>query len=226
MPSATASIYRRLVHLNQHSRAAGIVPRGDALTDVPRDVLDFHKQLPGYSPSSLVALEALAVEFGVRSVYVKYEGNRLGLPSFKILGASWATFRALVRRLGLPLNSTIGSVKSAASSASIKLIAATDGNHGRAVAHMAAIFGLPSLILVPVGLDDATVAFIKGEGAAVRVIDGSYDLAVVEAAETAERSPDYILVQDTAFLGYEDIPDVRLSPRADLTLLIPFMEQC
>jgi threonine dehydratase len=90
-------------------------------------------------------------------------------------------------------------------------MAATDGNHGRAIAYMGAIFGIPTDIFVPRGLDSATVEFIKGEGAKVIEVDGSYDLAVQAATEVAERSSECILVQDTAFQGYEDIPKVSVT---------------
>ena len=57
----------------------------------------FHRRLPGYAPAPVVEL---ADPFGLGSVVVKDESNRFGLPSFKMLGASWATYRTLVRRLG------------------------------------------------------------------------------------------------------------------------------
>ena len=97
---------------------------------------NFHKRLPGYQPTPLVSLEAIAKELGVRAVYVKDESSRLGLPSFKILGASWGTFRALAAKLGFPLESDLDAVRSIAAKSDITLHAATDGNHGRAVAWM------------------------------------------------------------------------------------------
>ena len=55
---------------------------------------------PGYAPTRVVDAPALAAELGLAPLSVKDESHRLGLPSFKILGASWAVYRLLVGRLG------------------------------------------------------------------------------------------------------------------------------
>src|SRR5688500_9399961 len=57
--------------------------------------LAFHRALPGYRPTPLVEAPRAAEALGVERVLVKDESGRLGLPSFKVLGASWATYRAL-----------------------------------------------------------------------------------------------------------------------------------
>jgi diaminopropionate ammonia-lyase len=143
----------------------------------------FHSGLPGYAPTPLRELPGLADELGVGRVFVKDETSRLGLPSFKILGASWAVHKAL----------TPGG--------KVRLVTATDGNHGRAVARTARLLGLSALVFVPDCLHPAAVAAIEGEGAEVRSIDGSYDEAVRIAATAGG-----LLIQDTAWPGYEQIP--------------------
>lgn len=169
-------------------------------------VKKFHEHLPLYKPTPLVPLEELAEKFGVKSIVVKDEGNRLGLPSFKILGASWGTFRAIASKLNLPLDSSLDDLSGVARNASIKLFAATDGNHGRAVAYMAKLLHLPAEILVPTAVDGHTRELIVNEGAEVTVIQGDYDDAVRSAAEKTATSPGGILIQDTSFEGYEEIP--------------------
>ncbi len=58
--------------------------------EAPADgVLEFHRRLPGYTPSPLVEVPGIAATLGVGRVWVKDESSRLGLPAFKILGASW-----------------------------------------------------------------------------------------------------------------------------------------
>src|SRR4051812_42304586 len=102
----------------------------------PATALDFHRSLPGYAPTRLAALPDLARTFGVASVYAKDESSRLGLPAFKALGASWAIEQVLrERRPTRPLT----------------IVTATDGNHGRAVAHFAAKLGHRAAIFVPDG---------------------------------------------------------------------------
>ncbi|MFJ2030108.1 diaminopropionate ammonia-lyase [Streptosporangium sp. NPDC087985] len=151
---------------------------------------DFHAGLPGYGPTPLTELPALAGDLGVGRVFVKDESSRLDLPAFKALGASWAIHRALSRR---------------PPEARVRLVTATDGNHGRAVARMARLLGHRAHIFVPDGVHGSAVAAITAEGARVTRIRGSYDETVRQAA-TAADEPDAVLVQDMAWPGYEQIP--------------------
>ncbi|RMJ16215.1 hypothetical protein CDV36_004117 [Fusarium kuroshium] len=170
------------------------------------DVIDrFHQSLPDYQPTPLVSLESVAREIGVAAVHVKDETNRFGLPAFKILGASWGSFRAIAQKFGLPLDSDLETVRKAAVSHDLVLYAATEGNHGRAVARMGAIFGIGAEIHVPSTMHPSTVKLIQSEGATVVISKGSYDDAVLEV-ETASKHEKGILVQDHAFGDYQDVP--------------------
>jgi diaminopropionate ammonia-lyase family len=170
-------------------------------------VARFHTSLPGFSPTPLVPLDAVAKEIGVKAVYVKYEGNRWGLPSFKVLGASWAINRAIVLACGLPGAVGLEDLGIAAQEQGIRLFAATDGNHGRAVAKMARVLGIGARIWVPRDVEWGARAFIEREGAEVIRLEGGYDGAVITAAHEA-RVQGGMLVQDTAFEGYEEVPKV------------------
>src|SRR5215212_3040557 len=130
--------------------------------------LDFHCRLPGYEPTPLIDAPELAREWGVGRVLLKFERERFGLPAFKLLGVSWAAERLL----GEPPHEP-----------GLELIAATDGNHGRAVARVARQRGLGATIFVPAGTARARIEAIEGEGASVEVVDGSYDDAVRLTAE-------------------------------------------
>jgi len=167
----------------------------------------FHQRLPGYAPTPLHDLPELARATGVGRVLVKDESSRLGLPAFKILGASWATYRLLCERLGEePEWSTLDDLAAVVADrlGSLRLVAATDGNHGRAVARMATLLGLSSIVLVPEGTVDARIDGIASEGAEVVVTPGSYDDAVALAAGMAgERD---LVVSDTSWPGYQDVP--------------------
>src|SRR4051812_44311881 len=57
----------------------------------------FHRRLPGYAPTPLIDAPEIAEMLGVRQVLLKNESSRFGLPAFKILGASWAVYRARAR---------------------------------------------------------------------------------------------------------------------------------
>ena len=168
----------------------------------------FHERLDGYVPTPLVDLPALADELGVGRVLVKDESSRLGLPAFKVLGVSWAVQRALTERLGLPVaGTTIAELRSALPEADpVILVTATDGNHGRALARMARLTGLPAHVVVPQGLPPTVIQAISDESAKVTAIAGDYDASVRHAARLAESLPGGLLIQDTAWPGYQRIP--------------------
>src|SRR6185312_12637798 len=73
-----------------------------------------------------------------------------------------------------------------------------------AVARMAHLLGFASHILVPRGMAQARIDAIKGEGAEVSTVDGSYDDAVTQAAALA--SDGALVISDTAWEGYTQIP--------------------
>jgi diaminopropionate ammonia-lyase len=167
---------------------------------------EFHRRLPGYAVTPLRELPALASRLGVGRVLLKDESERLGLPAFKILGASWATYRAVVERLGSePVWQTLDElVPQLARLRPLALATATDGNHGRAVARMAHLLGFDAHIFVPAGTAAARIDAIASEGAVVTVVEGSYDDAVERAAAEAGRG--CLVVSDTAWEGYTEIP--------------------
>lgn len=186
--------------------------------------LAFHAGLPGYRPTPLVELPALAIELGVGRVLVKDESSRLGLPAFKVLGASWAVARLLTERAGP--DGSAGSVWPDGSAAPggpagpggldelrelvaadpVTLVTATDGNHGRAVARMASLLGARAHVVVPDVLSEPAAEAIAAEGATVERVPGGYDDAVRHAASWAQHRPDAELVQDMAWPGYQRIP--------------------
>ena len=88
---------------------------------------------------------------------------------------------------------------------SVTFVTATDGNHGRGVAWTANQLKQHSIVFMPRGSAQERVRNIEAEGAQVIVGDCNYDEAVRMANNLAQEKG-YILVQDTAWEGYEDIP--------------------
>jgi len=171
-----------------------------------RAALDYHRRLPDYERSPLLEAPSLAAELGLGRLWVKDESSRLGLPSFKILGASWGVYRALDQHVGgLGDWATVDELASALEPhRPLSLAAATDGNHGRAVARMAKLLGLSARIFVPAGTAAARIEGIESEGATCEVVDGTYDEAVERSArEAGERC---LVISDTSWSGYEDVP--------------------
>jgi diaminopropionate ammonia-lyase len=168
----------------------------------------FHATLPGFVPTPLRRARRCAERLGVRSVHVKDEAARLGMPAFKILGASWATYHAIMEHLGRP-ESEAPSLEELQkvvvdSGLDLTLVAATDGNHGRAVAQMAQLLDCASIVFVPQGTVASRIAAIVGEGADVRVVDGSYDEAIRAGAALADDT--HLVISDTSWEGYSRVP--------------------
>lgn len=170
-------------------------------------VRKFHKSLPHYSSTPLVSLPDIAKQLGIRHLLLKDETSRFGLPAFKILGASWGIAQAVSKRLGIPQDTsstsiTLQDLATKAKSEDLTLYAATDGNHGRAVARMAKYLGVKARIFVPAMLDDYLKGNIAAEGAEVVVCDTSYDQAVLATKVAAESHADgkALLISDTALV--------------------------
>ncbi len=176
-------------------------------TSDSRDVLAFHERLPGYSKTPLISVPGLAERLGVGTVLVKDESERIGLPAFKMLGASWASYRSIVERTGID-DQGWETLEELAQRIEphlpLTLASATDGNHGRAVARIARLLGLGARIWVPAGTVAPRIEAIESEGATVTVVEGTYDEAVAEAAKAADEST--LVVADTSWPGYEAVP--------------------
>ncbi len=170
-------------------------------------VWSFHRRMPAYLATTLFDCPELARRYGVGRVLVKAETQRLGLPSFKILGASWATYRALCDHLGFEPEPWLNINDLARRISYLKpfgLAAATDGNHGRAVAFMARLLGFQCQIFVPAGTVPARIHAIQNEGATVTVVEGDYDAAVARSAE--EAGDRCLVISDTSWPGYDLTP--------------------
>lgn len=169
----------------------------------------FHQTLPAFQPTPLAKLNSLARHLGVADIQVKDESHRCGLNAFKILGAAYALTCHLAHKLNLPPNNlSFNEFQSPRVSRRIReftCITATDGNHGRAVAWAARQLGCSAVILMPEGTTMARLESIRDLGADASIIDGNYDDAVRLAADQAQRNG-WLLIQDTAWIGYEDIP--------------------
>jgi diaminopropionate ammonia-lyase len=166
---------------------------------------EFHSSMPGYRPTPLTELAELAAELNVGAVLVKDESDRLSLSAFKILGASWGVNCALSSYSGFDAPArNLTELRDRA--APVTLVTATDGNHGRALARVAALLGLPARVYVPAGTSQQTVRTIASEGAQVVQTDLIYDDVVLAAASSTAGHRDDLLIQDTAWQGYEQIP--------------------
>ncbi len=174
-----------------------------------RDARKFHRQIPDYAMTPLVALPNLAQLLGVGGIYVKNEAERLRMSSFKVMGGSYAIYR-LVRKLLGKENEDLSyeyltSAECHDALGDIVFCSATDGNHGRGLAWACQRLNHPCKIYVHSETSQPRIDAIKRFGAEVTVVDGNYDDAVRRAAEDAEKNGWYV-VSDTSWEGYEEIP--------------------
>ncbi len=177
---------------------------------------------PGYAPTPLLEMQALAADFGIGQLWLKDEAHRFGLKSFKALGGAYAVLGVLRHVLehehGLTdvSSADLRAGKYATQVADITVCCATDGNHGRSVAWGAQIFGCRCNIHlhehVSQGREDAIAAY----GAHIIRVPGHYDESVRAATEDAAREG-WHLVSDTAWIGYEDMASRVMQGYTSLT---------
>lgn len=169
----------------------------------------FHNTFSMYQETPLVSLQNLAEKIQVKSIYLKDESKRFGLNAFKVLGASYAIANEIGRRIGKEITElsaeSILSKETKEKIGDITFVTATDGNHGRGVAWTANKLGQKSVVYMPKGSALERLENIRAEGAEAEITDMNYDDAVRLAQKMAEEKG-WIVVQDTAWEGYEDIP--------------------
>ena len=203
--------------MNESFKAVHRSHESTGLSDVKRfgyenakKVQAFHASFPEYTPTPLVKLGGLAGELGLGSVYVKDESYRFGLNAFKVLGGSFAMARYIAKEMGRDVSEmTYDYLTSEAFRQEFghaTFFTATDGNHGRGVAWAAHKLGQKAVVHMPKGSSQARYENIAKEGAQVTIEEVNYDDCVRMAAAEAAETKHGVVVQDTAWEGYEDIP--------------------
>lgn len=169
----------------------------------------FHRSFPEYSPTPLIRLKELANRLGVAELYVKDESKRFGLNAFKVLGGSWCIGRYIAKKLNVQLEELtyerLTSPETRSALAGLTFVTATDGNHGRGIAWTAARLGLNSVVYMPKGSARERLENIRALGAKAEITPWNYDDTVRYASRQAEEQG-WVLVQDTSWEGYEEIP--------------------
>ena len=186
----------------------------------------FHQTFPDYKPTPLITLAHLADMLGISHIWIKDESHRFGLNAFKVLGATHGLAYYIAQQLGMNMQELsfdlLRAYRTKEKLADTTFVTATDGNHGRAVAWAAQQLGCKAVVYLPKGTATARYESIKEHGAQTSIIDGTYDDAVKQAEEKAQKYG-WILLQDTAREGYEEIP-LKIM-QGYLTILHEAMEQ-
>ena len=150
----------------------------------------FFTNRPTLTPTPLLGYPALARQLGIHALLVKDETARFGLCAFKSAGATFAIATLHAR----------GDIR-----AGDVLVCASEGNHGRAVAHVARQFECQARVYMSDNVSAPRAEAIRQEGAEVVLVRGSYDDAVRLMAReaTAHR---WTVISDTSWPGYSEIP--------------------
>ena len=170
----------------------------------------FHQSFPQYTVTPLTALPGMARRLGLGGLWVKDESYRFGLNAFKVLGGSFAMARYIAQKTGRDVSEMsydyLTSDKLKEEFGQATFFTATDGNHGRGVAWAANKLGQKAVVHMPKGSSQTRFDNIAKEGAQVTIEEVNYDDCVRMAAAEAAATPNGVVVQDTAWYGYEEIP--------------------
>ena len=170
----------------------------------------FHESFPQYAVTPLANLTGMAQYLGLKGVFVKDESYRFGLNAFKVLGGSFAMANYIAEELGRDVSvmtyDYLTSQKLKDEFGQATFFTATDGNHGRGVAWAAGKLGQKAVVLMPKGSVQSRFDNIAKEGAQVTIEEVNYDECVRRANAMAEQTEHGVMVQDTAWDGYEKIP--------------------
>lgn len=186
------------------------------------NVLQFHQTFPNYSPTPLFSLDHLAKYLGLQDILCKDESFRFGLNSFKGLGSSYAMANQLAKEYGQELSSFSSLKENIEKHPAVTFATATDGNHGRGVAWAAKQLNQHSVVFMPKGSSQYRLNKIRELGAQADITAFNYD-ETVRYVSNLTKEKNWILLQDTAWKNYEDIPTLIM--QGYLTILGEYVEQ-
>lgn len=195
--------------LNQIAKSDDTQVRNMSMEEMSK-ANNFHKSFPQYEVTPLTRLPRLAEYLGLKRLYVKDESYRFGLNAFKVLGGSYAIARYIAQQTGKDVSEipydVLTSEKLREEFGQAAFFTATDGNHGRGVAWAANKLGQKCTVRMPKGSTQTRLNNIARENATVTIEDLNYDECVRMAAKEAENTEHGVIIQDTAWEGYEEIP--------------------
>ncbi|OAN69133.1 PLP-dependent lyase/thiolase [Rhodobacteraceae bacterium EhC02] len=152
---------------------------------------------PAHAPTPLRDCPDLARRAGVARVHVKDERGRMGLGSFKALGAAHAIAReAATAAEGAGWDKALTGRT---------YVTASAGNHGLSVAAGARLFGARAVIYLADTVPQAFAARLEAKGAKVMREGATYEDSMA-AAESAAQAQGWTLLSDSSWPGYTDLP--------------------
>jgi diaminopropionate ammonia-lyase len=150
---------------------------------------------PAHAPTPLVESPRLAERAGAARLFLKDERGRMGLGSFKALGAAYAIAQEAAAAGG-PWETAL---------AGRSFVTASAGNHGLSVAAGARLFGAQAQIFLAETVPEGFAARLRAKGAAVVRAGATYEDSMA-AAERAAQTQGWTLLSDSSWPGYTELP--------------------
>ncbi|MEX0338974.1 MAG: pyridoxal-phosphate dependent enzyme [Arenibacterium sp.] len=144
---------------------------------------------PAAAETPLLQSGKLATRCGVGQVSIKDERNRMGLGSFKALGAAYVIAHDAARE----------------DVSAVTYVTASAGNHGMSVAAGAAAFGAKAVVFIAETVPESFAERLRAQGAEVRREGPVYEASMAAAAQAAE-TEGMRLLSDSSWPGYTDRP--------------------
>ena len=152
---------------------------------------------PAHEPTPLIASAVLAGKAGVARLCIKDERGRMGLGSFKALGAAYViAHHAESARQGDDWAHALSGRT---------YVTASAGNHGLSVAAGARVFGAQAVVYLADTVPEPFAAQLRGMGATVVRAGDTYE-ASMDAAAQAARDKGWTLLSDSSWPGYTELP--------------------
>ena len=151
---------------------------------------------PSAAATPLHAADALAKQMGLGALWIKDERSRMGLGSFKALGAAYVLAHLAVETGGEDLSTALSGQT---------FVTASAGNHGLSVAGGAHVFGALAVIYLADTVPESFAERLRAKGAKV-VREGAIYEASMEAAQKAAADNGWHLLSDSSWPGYSEMP--------------------
>ena len=158
---------------------------------------------PAAAVTPLIDSSDMAMAVGVEHLWMKDERNRMGLGSFKALGAAYVIARDAERRLGGDWD--LPSDELAHTLSDVTYVTASAGNHGLSVAAGAQVFGAKAVIFLSHNVSEGFATRLERFGATVIRAGFDYEESLAASREMAS-AEGWVLLTDSSWPGYIDIP--------------------
>ena len=176
-------------------------PQDNGIDKVSTDVEAVRKLLemcPKASRTPLTSSISLADKVGVKNIWFKDERQRMGLGSFKALGAAYVIADHASKIISN--NASASEWKKALNGKCY--VTASAGNHGLSLAAGARLFGAKAVIYLSRNVPSSFADKIRSYDAEVVVVGNSYEESM-EGAQKAAADNNWMLLSDVTWDGYD-----------------------